>query len=69
MAQHRPSRLGRAALVAAATVTVGIAAVPVAQASGSSGTDGHSYRHGLVPTIEWFRSLDLRKYRAPTPNY
>jgi UDP-glucuronate decarboxylase len=26
-------------------------------------------RDGLIPTIEWFRSLDLRKYRAPTPNY
>jgi len=28
-----------------------------------------SLQEGLLPTIEWFRSLDLRKYRAPTPNY
>jgi UDP-glucuronate decarboxylase len=26
-------------------------------------------RDGLVPTIEWFRSVDLRHYRPPTPNY
>src|SRR4051812_18982908 len=51
MAQHRklPSRLARIGLVAAATVTVGLAAVPGAQAGG---TGGHSYRHGLVPTVE-----------------
>jgi UDP-glucuronate decarboxylase len=24
---------------------------------------------GLLPTIEWFRSIDLRMYRPPTPNY
>ena len=24
---------------------------------------------GLKKTIEWFRSIDLRHYRAPTPNY
>jgi len=26
-------------------------------------------RDGLVKTIEWFRSIDLGQYRAPTPNY
>jgi len=26
-------------------------------------------REGLVPTIEWFRSIDLGHYRPPTPNY
>ncbi len=26
-------------------------------------------REGLIPTIEWFRSIDLRLYRPPTPNY
>jgi UDP-glucuronate decarboxylase len=26
-------------------------------------------REGLAKTIEWFRSIDLRHYRAPTPNY
>jgi UDP-glucuronate decarboxylase len=26
-------------------------------------------REGLKKTIEWFRSIDLRKYRPPTPNY
>jgi UDP-glucuronate decarboxylase len=26
-------------------------------------------REGLQKTIEWFRSIDLRHYRAPTPNY
>ena len=26
-------------------------------------------RKGLVKTIEWFRSIDLAHYRAPTPNY
>ncbi|HEV3023234.1 MAG TPA: UDP-glucuronic acid decarboxylase family protein [Pirellulales bacterium] len=26
-------------------------------------------RDGLVPTIEWFRSIDLGRYRPPTPNY
>jgi UDP-glucuronate decarboxylase len=26
-------------------------------------------RDGLAKTIEWFRSIDLRHYRAPTPNY
>jgi len=26
-------------------------------------------RDGLKKTIEWFRSIDLRKYRPPTPNY
>ncbi len=26
-------------------------------------------REGLVKTIEWFRSIDLGQYRAPTPNY
>jgi UDP-glucuronate decarboxylase len=26
-------------------------------------------REGLVKTIEWFRSIDMRHYRAPTPNY
>ena len=26
-------------------------------------------RDGLKKTIEWFRSIDLAKYRPPTPNY
>ncbi|HZZ27456.1 MAG TPA: UDP-glucuronic acid decarboxylase family protein [Pirellulales bacterium] len=26
-------------------------------------------REGLQKTIEWFRSIDLKQYRAPTPNY
>ena len=26
-------------------------------------------REGLLRTIEWFRSIDLRHYRPPTPNY
>ena len=26
-------------------------------------------RDGLAKTIEWFRSVDLTEYRAPTPNY
>ena len=26
-------------------------------------------RDGLKQTIEWFRSIDLAHYRAPTPNY
>lgn len=26
-------------------------------------------REGLVKTIEWFRSIDLSNFRAPTPNY
>jgi UDP-glucuronate decarboxylase len=26
-------------------------------------------REGLKRTIEWFRSIDLRHYRPPTPNY
>jgi len=26
-------------------------------------------REGLAKTIEWFRSIDIHKYRAPTPNY
>jgi UDP-glucuronate decarboxylase len=26
-------------------------------------------RDGLIKTIEWFRSIDLAHYRAPTPNY
>jgi UDP-glucuronate decarboxylase len=26
-------------------------------------------REGLTRTIEWFRSIDLSEYRAPTPNY
>jgi UDP-glucuronate decarboxylase len=26
-------------------------------------------REGLVKTIEWFRSIDVNQYRAPTPNY
>ena len=26
-------------------------------------------REGLVRTIEWFRSIDLADYRAPTPNF
>src|SRR4051794_197723 len=51
MAQHRksPSRLARIGLMAAATVTVGLGVIPGAQASS---TGGHSYRHGLVPTLE-----------------
>ena len=24
---------------------------------------------GLKKTIEWFRSIDLSEFRAPTPNY
>jgi UDP-glucuronate decarboxylase len=26
-------------------------------------------RDGLKKTIEWFRSIDMRRYRPPTPNY
>jgi UDP-glucuronate decarboxylase len=26
-------------------------------------------REGLAKTIEWFRSIDMSHYRAPTPNY
>jgi UDP-glucuronate decarboxylase len=26
-------------------------------------------REGLTKTIEWFRSIDMSHYRAPTPNY
>jgi UDP-glucuronate decarboxylase len=26
-------------------------------------------REGLEKTIEWFRSIDMNHYRAPTPNY
>lgn len=26
-------------------------------------------REGLAKTIDWFRSIDMRHYRAPTPNY
>jgi len=26
-------------------------------------------REGLAQTIDWFRSIDLSNYRAPTPNY
>jgi UDP-glucuronate decarboxylase len=26
-------------------------------------------REGLAKTIDWFRSVDLRHYRPPTPNY
>ena len=26
-------------------------------------------REGLTKTIEWFKSIDLRHYRPPTPNY
>ncbi|MHB1033997.1 MAG: UDP-glucuronic acid decarboxylase family protein [Pirellulales bacterium] len=26
-------------------------------------------RQGLLRTIEWFKSIDLEHYRAPTPNY
>ena len=26
-------------------------------------------RDGLLKTIEWFKSIDQTKYRAPTPNY
>ncbi len=26
-------------------------------------------KEGLAKTIEWFRSIDLGQYRAPTPNY
>jgi len=26
-------------------------------------------REGLGKTIEWFRSIDMRRYRPPTPNY
>ena len=26
-------------------------------------------REGLEKTIAWFRSIDIRQYRAPTPNY
>ena len=26
-------------------------------------------RDGLKQTIDWFRSIDLAQYRAPTPNY
>ena len=26
-------------------------------------------REGLAKTIEWFRSIDMSHYRAPTPNF
>jgi UDP-glucuronate decarboxylase len=26
-------------------------------------------KEGLAPTIDWFRSIDLRLYRPPTPNF
>jgi UDP-glucuronate decarboxylase len=26
-------------------------------------------REGLVKTIDWFRSIDMSRYRAPTPNF
>jgi UDP-glucuronate decarboxylase len=26
-------------------------------------------REGLAKTIEWFRSIDMKEFRAPTPNY
>jgi hypothetical protein len=26
-------------------------------------------REGLAKTIEWFRSVKISDYRAPTPNY
>jgi len=26
-------------------------------------------RQGLEKTIAWFKSIDLKQYRAPTPNY
>jgi UDP-glucuronate decarboxylase len=26
-------------------------------------------REGLTKTIEWFRAIDIHKFRAPTPNY
>lgn len=26
-------------------------------------------REGLAKTIDWFRSIDISRYRAPTPNY
>jgi UDP-glucuronate decarboxylase len=26
-------------------------------------------REGLIKTIEWFRSIDMSHYRAPTPNF
>jgi UDP-glucuronate decarboxylase len=26
-------------------------------------------REGLQATIDWFRSIDLRHYRPPTPNF
>ncbi len=28
-----------------------------------------SLAEGLLPTIDWFRSIDLGRYRPPTPNY
>jgi UDP-glucuronate decarboxylase len=28
-----------------------------------------SLREGLAKTIDWFRSIDIDEYRAPTPNY
>jgi UDP-glucuronate decarboxylase len=28
-----------------------------------------SLAEGLPPTIDWYRSIDLRRYRPPTPNY
>ena len=28
-----------------------------------------SLREGLAKTIEWFRSIDLGRYRPPTPNH
>ncbi|MEO1128626.1 MAG: NAD-dependent epimerase/dehydratase family protein, partial [Planctomycetota bacterium] len=30
---------------------------------------GIQLREGLTKTIEWFKSIDMSEYRAPTPNY
>lgn len=30
---------------------------------------GVPLREGLARTIEWFKSIDISRYRAPTPNY
>ena len=30
---------------------------------------GIALRDGLTRTIEWFRSVDMSTFRAPTPNY
>jgi len=46
------SRMARGSLIAAAAVTVAFGVVPVAQAAPTDSLTDHSYRHGIVPTVE-----------------